>query len=111
MATENWKDEPAAEDYPGAKSYLSLLVGSKSAAKLVKALRKQEGLTRFAATDILRASGLPLLGPEDSEVAADLKKVKLGEKLSPVLLIQGSPFVGGGRISPRLCQLPLERED
>jgi hypothetical protein len=92
MATEHWTDEPAAEDYPAAKSYLSLLVGSKSAAKLVKALRKREGLTHFAAKDILRASGLPLLGPEDSEVAADLKKVRLGQKLSPVLLIQGSPL-------------------
>jgi hypothetical protein len=39
-----------------------------------------------------RASGLPLLGAEDSEVAADLEKVKFGKKLSPVLLIQGSPL-------------------
>ena len=92
MATEHWKDEPDAEDYPAARSYLSLLVGSDRASKLVKALRKQEGLTHFAAKDILRASGLPLLGPEDSEVAVDLEKVKLGKKLSPVLLIQGSPL-------------------
>ena len=92
MTTEHWKDAPSAEDYPAAKSYLTLLVGSKSAAKLVKALRKQEGLSHFAAKDILRASGLPLLGPDDSEVAADLAKVKLGKKLSPVLLIEGSPL-------------------
>ncbi len=92
MATENWKDEPDAQDYPAAKSYLSLLIGADSAAKLVKALRKQEGLNHFAAKDILRASGLPLLGRDDSEVAADLEKVKLGQKLSPVLLVQGSPL-------------------
>jgi len=92
MATETWKDEPAAEDYPAATSYLSLLVGSKSAAKLVKALRKEEGVSHFAAKDILRASGLALLGPEDAEVAADLEKVNLGKKLSPVLLIEGSPL-------------------
>jgi hypothetical protein len=64
----------------------------KGASKLVKSLRKQEGLTHFAAKDILRASGLPLLGSEDSEVAVDLEKVQLGQKLSPVLLIQGSPL-------------------
>jgi hypothetical protein len=58
----------------------------------VKALRNQEGLTHFAAKDILRASGLPFLGPEDSEVASDLEKVTCGKKLSPVLLIQGSPL-------------------
>jgi hypothetical protein len=92
MATENWKDEPEAQDYPAAKSYLSLLVGESSAAKLVKALRKQEGLSHFAAKDILRASGLPLLGRDDAEVVADLEKVKLGKKLSPVLLIEGSPL-------------------
>jgi hypothetical protein len=92
MVADHWKDEPEAEDYPAAQSYLSLLVGATTAAKLVKALRKHEGLTHFAAKDILRASGLPLLGPEDSEVASDLEKVKFGTKLSPVLLIQGSPL-------------------
>lgn len=92
MASENWKNEPEAEDYPAAKSYLSLLVGPDSAAKLVKALRKQDDLSHFAAKDILRASGLPLLARDDSEVTSDLEKVKLGKKLSPVLLIQGSPL-------------------
>ena len=92
MPSENWKDKPEAEDYPAAQSYLSLMVGADVAEKLVKALRKQEGLAHFAAKDILRASGLPLLGLEDPEVAADLEKVKFGKKLSPVLLIQGSPL-------------------
>lgn len=92
MPTEYWKDKPEAEDYPAARSYLSLLVGPDRASKLVKALRKQEGVAHFAAKDILRASGLPLLGPEDSEVAADLEKVQHGEKLSPILLIQGAPL-------------------
>jgi len=92
LASEHWKDKPEAEDYPSAQSYLSLLVGRDAATKLVKALRKQEELAHFAAKDILRASGLPLLGADDSEVATDLKKVKLGEKLSPVLLIQGAPL-------------------
>jgi hypothetical protein len=39
----------------------------------------------------LRAAGLPLLSPDDSEVAADLDKVKAGKKRSPVLLVQGIP--------------------
>jgi hypothetical protein len=92
MGTEYWKDEPELADYPAARSYLSLLVGPDRASKLVKALRKQKGLAHFAAKDILRASGLPLLSREDSEVAADLGKVQHGDKLSPVLLIQGSPL-------------------
>jgi len=92
MASEHWKDEPEAEDFPAAQSYLSLLVGTDSAAKFAKALRKQKTLTHFAAKDILRASNLPLLGPDDSEVSSDLEKIKLGEKLSPVLLIEGVPL-------------------
>ncbi|MCU1495548.1 MAG: hypothetical protein JWO62_3312, partial [Acidimicrobiaceae bacterium] len=49
-------------------------------------------ITLYAAKDILRAAGLTLLGADDSEVAADLEKVKLGTQLSPVLLVQGIPL-------------------
>ena len=92
MADEHWKLEPEPQDYPAAESYLSLLVGNDAAAKLAKALRKQQSLQHFAAKDILRAANLPLLGSDDSEVAADLKKVKAGSMLSPVLLVQGDPL-------------------
>jgi hypothetical protein len=92
MADEHWKDEPEAQDFPAAQSYLTLLVGLESAAKLRKALKKQQSLSHFAATDILRAAGLTLLAADDLEVAADLEKVKFGTKLSPVLLIQGEPL-------------------
>ena len=92
MPTEHWKDEPEKEDYPSAVSYLTLLVGRDAAKALVKTLRKSNGLAHFAAKDILRAAGLALLGAEDSEVAQDLKKVKLGTNLSPVLLIEGHPL-------------------
>jgi hypothetical protein len=92
MASEHWKDEPEAQDFPAAESYLSLLIGPAAAAKLVKALRKQQTLQHYAAKDILRAAGLPLLASDDSEVAADLDKVKVGKKLSPVLLVHGVPL-------------------
>lgn len=92
MANEHWKNGPEAKDYPAAASYLSLLVGPLAAAKLVKALRKAKTLEHHAAKDILRASGLPLLGPHDSEVAVDLEKVSSGERLSPVLLVRGVPL-------------------
>jgi hypothetical protein len=92
MAGEHWQDEPEAQDFPAAESYLSLLIGPVHAAKLAKALRKDQTLQHFAAKDILRAAGLPLLGTDDSEVSADLDKVKAGKKLSPVLLVQGSPL-------------------
>ncbi len=92
MRAEHWKDEPEDQDFPAAESFLMLLVGPERAAKLAKALRKQARLRHFAAKDILRASGLALLGVDDSEVAADLRKVQQGTKLSPVLLVHGSPL-------------------
>jgi hypothetical protein len=92
MASEHWQDEPEAQDFPAAENYLSLLVGRTVAHKLVKVLRKQTTLEHFAAKDILRASGLPLLAADDSEVSADFAKVKKGRKLSPVLLVYGEPL-------------------
>lgn len=92
MAGEHWKDEPDAHDYPAAESYLSLLVGDEAAVKLARALRKEPPLRHYAAKDILRAASLPLLGPDDLEVTGDLDKVKSGLKLSPVLLVQGTPL-------------------
>jgi hypothetical protein len=92
MTSEHWKDEPETQDFPAAESYLSLLIGPAAAAKLVKALRKQQPLQHYAAKDILRAADLPLLSPDDSEVSEDLGKVKAGRKLSPVLLVEGTPL-------------------
>jgi hypothetical protein len=92
MAGEHWKSEPEEQDFPAAISFLSLLVGMEAATKLVKALRKQDALVHHAAKDLLRASHLPLLPADDSEVAADLNKIKMGTKLSPVLLVQGDPL-------------------
>ena len=92
MAGEHWKAEPEAQDFPAAESYLSLLVGQGAAAKLARALQKEQTLQHYAAKDILRAAGLPLLGPDDPEVAIDLGKVTAGRKLSPVLLLQGIPL-------------------
>jgi len=92
VAGEHWKNKPEPQDFPAAESYLSLLVGPTMAAKLARALKKEDMVRHYAAKDILRAAGLPLLAPDDSEVAADLEKVKSGRKLSPVLLVHGSPL-------------------
>jgi hypothetical protein len=92
MTGEHWQDAPDAHDFPAAESYLALLVGRPAAARLVDDLQQELTLAHFAAKDILRAAGLPLLAADDSEVAADLKKVRDGKKLSPVLLAQGIPL-------------------
>ena len=92
MTSEHWKDDPEDQDYPAARSYLSLLVDPSEAKKTAKALANEPDAARYKAKDILRAAGLPLLPLDDPEVAKDLAKVKAGTKLSPVLLVRGAPL-------------------
>ena len=87
-ATERWKAEPEEHDFPAALDYLSLLLKPEMASRLVESLRSAEGTARKA-RDLLRASGLPMLPVSNAEVSSDLKKVKRGIKLSPVLLVRG----------------------
>lgn len=86
---EHWKQEPDEHDYPAAHDYLSLLLGDADVEHVVKEL-EGAALVHRKAKDLLRASRLPLLDAEDPEVVKDLRKVRLGERLSPVLLVRGT---------------------
>ena len=92
MAGEHWKDEPEAQDFPAAESYLSLLVGPAAAGPDLPRLcaRNERCSTMRRRT----SCGPPACrcSPDDSEVVADLDKVKAGAKLSPVLLVWGMPL-------------------
>jgi hypothetical protein len=92
MASEHWKDDPEEQDFPAARTYLSLLVPPEVAKKLARSLERSTELDHYMAKDILRASGLALLAADNHEVAKDLAKVKAGTKLSPVLLVRGTPL-------------------
>jgi len=83
-----WKAAPAEHDYPAAADYLTLVLADKQVKRVVAALRTAPQV-RKKAKDIERASGLPMLSATNPHVAADLKKVKNGEALSPILLVRG----------------------
>jgi hypothetical protein len=83
-----WKARPEAHDFPAALDYLTLLMEEKAAKKLAVQLRKAPTIHKRA-KDLLRASRLPLLPRDNLHVAADLKKIKKGKALSPVLLVRG----------------------
>jgi hypothetical protein len=87
-AKETWKKEPDDHDYPAAQDYLSLLMPPAQAKRVIGRLRTAPLVTRKA-KDLLRASRLPALLPENFHVARDLQKVKAGKQLSPVLLVRG----------------------
>jgi hypothetical protein len=93
VAKVDWKDEPEEHDYPASEAYLSLLLPADVIAATLTALRATP-VTTHKAKDILRASGLPLLTPENAHVAADLEKIEKGKSLSPILLVRGDARIG-----------------
>ena len=80
-----WLDRPQKHDYPAAESYLSLTMDSKTAKAVVAGLKKAK-VTKYAAKDIFRASGLSLLGVSNSHVEKDQARILRREKLSPLTL-------------------------
>jgi hypothetical protein len=89
MATkEHWKSDPDDHDYPAAADYLSLIMEDGDVSKAVAALQKA-AITHRKAKDLLRASRLELLPPDNPHVKKDLAKVDGGQLLSPILLLRG----------------------
>jgi hypothetical protein len=88
-----WSKRPITEDYAAALDYLGLIFPAPQAKRLVNHLRNARPIKR-AAKDLMRASSLPLLPPEDAAVAKDLKKIQKGKSLSPILLVQGDASKG-----------------
>jgi hypothetical protein len=88
-----WEASAAPEDYTAAQKYLALLFTDQEAKQLVKLLRDAPTI-EYAAKDLLRASQTHLLGKDDPHVSEDLKKIKKGKKLSPVLLVRGNGNLG-----------------
>jgi hypothetical protein len=87
-AKEHWKSQPDAHDFPAAADYLELVLAPKDVERAVAALKSAKTVIKKA-KDLSRASGLPLLPPDNIHVAKDLDKVKQGVTLSPVLLVRG----------------------
>jgi predicted nucleic acid-binding protein len=107
-----WLDEPASLNYPAAISYLSLLYRPKEAKAIVKRLEAAE-VVDYKAKDIFRASRLSLLGVSNSHVERDKKKIRKGERLSPILLVRDA-FHGKVVIADgyhRLCAIYSFDED
>jgi hypothetical protein len=89
MTNIKWLSLPEQHDYPAASSYLSLLLSPKEVDDVISRLQKT-AVTFFRARDILRAAKLKALGADNRHVASDLKKIRKGEALSPIILVRGN---------------------
>jgi hypothetical protein len=92
-----WNERPAPQDYTAAFNYLTLQFSSATARRLVRKARSVKA-TEHIAKDVLRASNLRLLPLDERHVAENLKRIRKGKVLSPIILIQGDlsrgrPFV------------------
>src|ERR1700761_8641455 len=88
-----WQKHPAKEDYAAGQRYLSLLFTAAEVRAIVEKLRRAPTV-EHQGKDLLRASQTHLLDRDDPHVAADLKKIKKGKKLSPVLVVRGDASNG-----------------
>ncbi|MFE7722525.1 hypothetical protein ACFU44_26180 [Nocardia rhizosphaerihabitans] len=88
MVQVQWKAAPEEHDYPAAADYLELLGDAAVVEAIVAALRSAPVVVKKA-KDILRASQLEALTPDNPHVRKDLLKINEGKRLSPVLLVRG----------------------
>ena len=82
-----WLELPEEHDYPAAAAYLSLIFPPSKVAMLIRDL-EQTAIAQFKVKDIFRASGLSLLGISNAHVEKDRKKIAVGKRLSPLLLVR-----------------------
>jgi hypothetical protein len=83
-----WKKSPEAEDYRGALGFLQLIYPDAKARQLLQLFRRAKTV-EHEAKDLLRAANLPLVPRDDAHVDADLKRIRKGKELAPVLLVRG----------------------
>ena len=81
----SWSKKVQAAEYRAAETYLSLMYPPRLAAEIVQRLQAVAS-TSYAARDVLRATGVSLLGIRDSD--EERKKILAGEKISPLLLVR-----------------------
>ncbi len=105
-----WMKEPEDHDFPAANDYLELLFTIDESKMFTENLKKAATIIKKS-KDILRASCLPLLPQDNIHVKENLKKVKKGGKLSPVLLVKkdGKLIIADGY--HRVCAIYYLSED
>ena len=89
-----WGDEPDEHDYPAAADYLALLATAEQISEIVAAL-KQAPIVHKKAKDLLRASVSAAACRKTTRTCSrDLKKIKKGQRLSPILAVRGDLNAG-----------------
>ncbi|MBS0419480.1 MAG: hypothetical protein JSR66_17350 [Proteobacteria bacterium] len=109
-----WSARPGEDALNGALRYLSLQFSATQALKLVTKARRT-ARTEHVAKDILRACQLPLLATDEYHVAENLKKIRKGKAMAPLILVRGDLTAGRSLVVAdgyhRLCAACHADED
>jgi len=105
-----WLPNPETHDFPAAIDFLELLFPLPDAKQYVAKLQKAKTIHKKA-KDVLRAAQLPLLPADNTHVKENIKKVKKGGKLSPILLVRGAQKLIIADGYHRLCAIYYLSED
>ena len=92
MKNKIWLTDPEEHDFPAALDYLTLLCTEDAAKEIVERLKNTTTIIKKA-KDLLRASTLSLLPKSNFHVKENVRKVKKGKKLSPILLVRDEKLV------------------
>jgi hypothetical protein len=82
-----WQDDAPPSDYEAAGHYLTLVDVQKNIDKALGDL-KAGTIVEYKATDLLRAAQLVVPKADDRPTREQIKKIKRGEPVSPVLLVR-----------------------
>ena len=82
-----WQDDANPDDYEAAGHYLALVDNQKNIDKTLADL-KAGTIVEYKATDLLRAAQLIVPKADDRPTREQIKKIKRGEPVSPVLLVR-----------------------
>ena len=87
MPSITWQDDANPVDYEAAGHYLALVDIQKNIDKTLADL-KAGAIVEYKATDLLRAAQLIVPKADDRPTREQIKKIKHGEPVSPVLLVR-----------------------
>ena len=82
-----WQDDAPPFDYEAAGHYLALVDVQKNIDKALADLHAG-AIVEYKATDLLRAAQLVVPKADDRPTREQIKKIKRGEPVSPVLLVR-----------------------
>ena len=82
-----WQDDANPDDYEAAGHYLALVDNQKNIDKTLADL-KAGAIVEYKATDLLRAAQLIVPKADDRPTREQIKKIRHGEPVSPVLLVR-----------------------